>query len=325
MKTIKISLFLIIVIASCFCTAQKQNMDKVSNVTATPSQLAFDSIGATKQLSIKVLPSTALDKMFTCTSSNSEVATVNSSGVVTAVGNGEATISINTRCGGKKAEVTATVSAEEPVINVGVRVEDDFIVFEADATKSALGKNWALRTEASPSASTIGGALAPINGTYIEYLGSTTAGTGINGGVDVLQYRFTPKTSGVYRLTGRMAQLLKAYGAPWDQCNDIFIKMEGDFVSGSTDIDTSILKTWKKYFGRGKDTWGSFTRMDKGNHALFDVYYKLTAGEEYVFSISGRSKGVCIDYFLLTTCPVVANESVDLAVANDERLRPESK
>lgn len=293
---------------------------KVWNVTVSPVVLTIKEIGDTYPLTVTVNPITAVDQTFTCTSSNEEVLTVDNEGVVTAVGNGTATVTVTTTDGGKIAKSTVTVGSVEAS---EVTVARDFIAFEADATNSPLGDNWVVVREGDSDYGEIGGDLAPINGTYIKATQGATNGLGVSAGTDMLQYKFTPICDGDYFLTGRMAQQMVHNGvtAPWDECNDIYIKMEGDFDTGDAETPLNILQNWNKYYGRGKQLWGAFVQIDV-SHAKYKASYKLKAGQEYTFSISARSKGVCIDYFLLTRTVVTAAESMDLATVNDDRLRP---
>ena len=72
------------------------------------------NIGATVQLKATVTPSNAYDKSVTWSSSNTSVATVSSSGLVTAKAPGTATITVKTNSGGKTA--TCTVTVKSPTI-----------------------------------------------------------------------------------------------------------------------------------------------------------------------------------------------------------------
>ena len=71
----------------------------VVSVVVTPSTAALESIGATRQLSASALDligNTISDKTFTWSSSNENSVTVSSSGLVTAVAVGSATITATT-------------------------------------------------------------------------------------------------------------------------------------------------------------------------------------------------------------------------------------
>lgn len=82
---------------------------KVSGVSLDTKDVEL-SIGKTKTLKATVSPSNAYDKSVTWSSSNSSVATVSSSGVVTAKGEGTTTISVKTKDGNYTATCKVTVS-----------------------------------------------------------------------------------------------------------------------------------------------------------------------------------------------------------------------
>ena len=88
-----------------------------SGVTVTPETAALN-VGETKQLSAVVAPATASNKNVTWSTSSGNVATVNSSGLVTAVGNGTATITASTVSGGYSDTCAVTVST--PVTGVSL-------------------------------------------------------------------------------------------------------------------------------------------------------------------------------------------------------------
>ena len=83
---------------------------KVSSVTINPSTLKLTSKGQTSQLSASILPSNAENKSITWNSSNTNVATVSSDGFITALANGNTTITATTLDGsGKSGSCTVTV------------------------------------------------------------------------------------------------------------------------------------------------------------------------------------------------------------------------
>lgn len=82
---------------------------KVTSVSLSPTSASISGTG-TQQLTATILPSNATNKSVTYTSSNSSVATVNSStGLVTGVAPGTATITVTTNDGAKKATCAITV------------------------------------------------------------------------------------------------------------------------------------------------------------------------------------------------------------------------
>lgn len=86
----------------------------VSSVTLSPDKITLRGIGESVQLTVTVSPSNATDKSVTFTSSNQQVATVTTEGLVKAVGEGTATITVTTRDGGKTATCAVTVSIPAP-------------------------------------------------------------------------------------------------------------------------------------------------------------------------------------------------------------------
>lgn len=90
-----------------------------SSVSLNKTSVTLTSKNATTSLIATVYPNNATDKSVTFKSSNSNVATVSSNGVVTALSNGTATITATTRTGGKTATCTVNVKipASNPTIN----------------------------------------------------------------------------------------------------------------------------------------------------------------------------------------------------------------
>jgi uncharacterized protein YjdB len=82
----------------------------VTGVTVAPTSLSLMK-DATSQLTATVSPSNATNKSVSWTTSNSAVATVSSTGLVTAVGQGSCTITVTTISGGFTATCAVTVNA----------------------------------------------------------------------------------------------------------------------------------------------------------------------------------------------------------------------
>ena len=83
---------------------------KVSSVTINPSTLKLTSKGQTAQLSASVLPNNAENKSIVWSTSNASVATVDNNGVVTALANGNTTITAIAADGsGKSGSCAVTV------------------------------------------------------------------------------------------------------------------------------------------------------------------------------------------------------------------------
>lgn len=82
----------------------------VTGVTLSPTTATL-LVGATQQLTPTVAPATATNKTVTYSSGNTAVATVNTSGLITAVAAGSATITVTTQDGAKTATCAVTVNA----------------------------------------------------------------------------------------------------------------------------------------------------------------------------------------------------------------------
>ena len=93
--------------ATCTVTVNPQAVP-VETVTLDKTSETL-LVGTTLQLTATITPANATNKSVTWSSSNSTVATVNSSGLVTAAGVGTATITVTTVDGGKTASCTVTI------------------------------------------------------------------------------------------------------------------------------------------------------------------------------------------------------------------------
>ena len=97
----------------------------VSGVEVSPNTLSLTSAGASELLTATVLPADATNMTVAWTSSDTGVATVSVSGLVTAVGNGTATITVTTVDGGFVATCPITVAI--PVAVTGLSLDESSI------------------------------------------------------------------------------------------------------------------------------------------------------------------------------------------------------
>ena len=124
--------------ASCKVTVyEQQSTISVTSVSISRTSLTLD-IGASYTLSCTVLPSDATNKSCTWKSSNTSVATVSNSGVVTAVSAGTATITVTTSDGGKTASCNVTVNeAVSETVNVtSVEMTDKALTMNTGGTRT---------------------------------------------------------------------------------------------------------------------------------------------------------------------------------------------
>ena len=95
-------------------TVQQRNPDPVNvpvtGVSISPESAILTSIGATKQLTVTVLPYNATNKTVAWNSSNQAIATVSTNGLVTAKAAGTVNITVETESGGYMATCAITVS-----------------------------------------------------------------------------------------------------------------------------------------------------------------------------------------------------------------------
>lgn len=100
---------------TCKVTVKIPTVVKVSRVSLNKNDLALTSKGQSYQLSASVAPSNASNKSVKWTSGNPKVATVSSSGKVTAVANGNTTITATAADGSGKKDICAvTVNIPKP-------------------------------------------------------------------------------------------------------------------------------------------------------------------------------------------------------------------
>lgn len=295
--------------------------NKVASVSLNESLLIFGASGESKKLTATVLPSSAANKNIEWTSSDENVATVSSTGLVTATGLGRAVITASSTDGtfkmAKADVVVGTTNCDKYTYG------PNWVVFEADITTSDLDL-WVKRTPGDGHYMKGTRAYGPIGEDYIEFTGNDE-----NGGTpkSPLVYKFTAPKTAKYTLGMRLLQNLE--GAEWDKSNDVWIRMDGNFTSGNA-FSTDDLKHDHKYYGRGKDNWGAGVKMEghvNGNKTLVAAQYNLIKGEEYTFTMSGRAQRTCIDYIIFyeSSMNFKLGEEVDIASENPDTYWPDTE
>jgi uncharacterized protein YjdB len=216
--------------------------------------------------------------------------------------------------------LTTTLKAQS-----NIKYGDDYIVIEAEDTGNTIDK-WVVRTPSDPkylseydASIATPGSPDPINSTYLEYTGAFA-----NEDQGILTYTFTAPKTGTYQLGMRMHCPIPADENRGDIKNDMFIKMEGNFTSGSAKWSTNQLKELHKFFGRGRRIWGTANKLEIGGGHDF-VFYDLTQGETYTFTMNGRSSGTSIDYIVFFNPDDLLEDFLrnkDLAVQLPVEMRP---
>ncbi len=114
-------------------TDDNNNTVAVTGVSLTPANATLD-IGNTQNLSATVAPSNATNQAVSFSSSNTNVATVNGSGVVTAIAAGTATITVTTTDGNRTDTTSITVnpatSGQTPFANHVIPGQIEFEDFD---------------------------------------------------------------------------------------------------------------------------------------------------------------------------------------------------
>ena len=132
--------------ATCAVTVNTNSIVLATDVTLNQNSLTLTSAGQTATLIATISPNYATDKSVTWTSSNTSVATVSSSGVVTATGNGTATITTKTTDGtNKTATCQVTVSIPAPTLSLNMTAQ----------TLTYIGQSVQLNATVTPSSSSV--------------------------------------------------------------------------------------------------------------------------------------------------------------------------
>ncbi len=165
------------------------NVIAVSGVSVSPTSASIFAT-QTQQLTASILPSNASNTGVTWSSNNTAVATVNSTGLVTGVSQGTATITATTVNGGKTATSVFTVKGQEayngtPASLPGIIQAENYDlggqgVAYNDADTANQGG--AYRTNEGVDISTISGTSGfttgwAADGEWLEYTANVTAGT----------------------------------------------------------------------------------------------------------------------------------------------------
>ncbi|WP_051131581.1 Ig-like domain-containing protein [Oscillibacter ruminantium] len=248
---------------------------KLDQTTATVQ------VGKTLQLTGTITPSTATNQSVTWSSGNSAVATVNSSGVVTGVKAGTATITVKTADGGKTAtcKVTVTTAAADQYtdkkVNLYNSTKQDVTDIRISSTQNKdWGNNLTSGTVKPDASVTI---LVPVSSTDYTYDilitykdGSSATFSGYNfksftSGGSLYAYidNGTPilsttkpsaavdTTAASKALTDRYNKALIRYNALVDELNKIAaLKNDSSFVSNMNSI-TASLDSMSKVLGEG--------------------------------------------------------------------------
>lgn len=148
--------------ADSVVTVQAGQTVSVTGVTVSPATASVN-VGATLPLGATVSPTNATNKSVVWSSSNSAAATVNSSGVVTGVAAGSATITATTVDGGFSGQSVITVTAA-----VVITSANGFVSIPAPPDKTGT---FTVTFDAAPSISPMNTVVGLANGSQTAYTG----------------------------------------------------------------------------------------------------------------------------------------------------------
>lgn len=179
------------------------------------------------------------------------------------------------------------------------------LLIEAESTPSEMGE-WKLIREGDENY------IAKASGeAHLEFSGNNPSTGSPN---SPLEYSFKAPANGRYRLLMMTSKRLE--GVRGDLCNDVWVKMAGDFAS-ATALSTDELKAYIKFFQEGsvktpERSWHWANRAERGKHEFFTLVYDLKKGETYTLTVAGRSQRFSFDYLVLYD---EANYSIEEAKA----------
>lgn len=165
------------------------------------------------------------------------------------------------------------------------------VIIESESTSSSL-KKWKKKTTVENYSGE----------GHLEFTGNQPT----SGRADSpLKYKFKVDKEGSYSFYIRGYKRLvddKGNKARNDHCNDCYIRLEGDYESGS-EISKDVLEHDQKFYIHGKshEQWDWATTMeyhhpkDKKQKGKKPPVYKLKKGEVYTLVISGRSQRFNMD------------------------------
>lgn len=166
------------------------------------------------------------------------------------------------------------------------------VLIEAESSKSKLGE-WILIKKGDENYVEAASGKA-----HLEFSGNNPSNGEPN---SPLEYDFKVRANGNYRLLMLSSKRLE--GVRGDLCNDVWVKMTGDFKT-ATNLTVDELKDYLKFFQEGsvktpEKSWHWSNRAEKGKHVFFDLVYKLKKEETYTITVAGRSQRFSFDYMVL--------------------------
>jgi len=163
---------------------------------------------------------------------------------------------------------------------------DGMVVMEAENTQTSLGTVWKLTT---PSGYTGKGAL------------ENTANNPSSGpAAGPLNYTFKISKAGEYVIYLHIYKNLQ--GEASDKCNDVYVKVAGDYTAGSGGATLENLKKDNKLFGGNDKTcaWSGDKSLDV-HDVKYCPKYNFKSGQVYTLTMSGRAQRCNVNRIIFAT------------------------
>lgn len=168
---------------------------------------------------------------------------------------------------------------------------NDYIFIEAENTKSDLQK-WNLIKYGDSNY------VAKVSGfSYLEFNGNQIDSGKPN---SPLEYTFTAPKEGNFRLLLMSNKPLAEDSE--DCCNDAYVKMAGNFNSG-TNLSKNDLENYIKFSleiseKTSERRWDWAQSARKGKNISYNLIYQFKKRETYTLSLAGKSKYFSVDYLV---------------------------
>lgn len=243
----------------------------VESVSLDKTEHIFNTIGNTLTLNATVLPSDATDKSVEWSSDNEAAATVDQNGIVQAIGNGTASITVTTKDHDKKAACTITVA--QHVTSIALNRASISLATGADETimvTSILPDNandktymWSSSYDSIATVDQNGKITARAKGSTV-IKATANDGSGVFASCEVKVKNPCP--------VGAVNLGLKV---DWATCN---LDQSG-FVSSP--VAWGDYYAWGEVFSKASYTWGTYRYRQSGNSVYNIIFTKYNTSTAY--------------------------------------------
>ena len=298
----------------------------VTGITVSPTS-ATKVAGTTQQLTATITPSNATNKSVSWSSSNTAVATVNSSGLVTAVAAGSATITVTTTDQGKTATCAFTVTAA-PIVVTGVTVSPTSASLAIAATQQLT----ATVTPANATTKTVSWSSSNTAVATVNASGLVTAVAAGSATVTVTTTDQSKTATSAINVTGAGAgsvvYAVNAGGASFTATDGTVYEADKYFIGGSTyttgtsaiaNTTDDVLYTSERYGNMAYEfpvTNGNYTVTLK----FAEIYQSSAGRRQFDVAMEGVTVINNLDIFAVVGANYTAYDVVNDVTVSDGKL-----